>query len=37
MSQLTIPQWGLWVMFAASAVGTVLLFAQLRATGFALV
>lgn len=35
MSGLVIPQWGLWVMFAASAVGTVLLALQLRATGWA--
>jgi hypothetical protein len=28
---LTIPTWGLWIMFAASAVGTVLLIQQLRA------
>lgn len=28
---LTIPGWGLWLMLVASAVGTFLLFMQLRA------
>jgi hypothetical protein len=31
---LTIPGWALWMMLIASGVGTVLLFAQLRATGW---
>lgn len=28
---LVIPKWALWVMFAASALGTVMLGLQLRA------
>jgi hypothetical protein len=31
---LKIPGWGLWMMMLASAAGTVLLFQQLRATGW---
>jgi len=33
---LTIPTWGLWIMFASSIVGTILLGAQLRAIGLGL-
>lgn len=33
---LTIPGWGLWLMFLASVTGAVLLAVQLRATGGAL-
>ncbi len=28
---LVIPRWGLWMMFAASAIGAVLLWRQLAA------
>lgn len=31
---LRIPGWGLWMMFVASVTGSVLLFIQLRATGW---
>ena len=31
---LVIPQWGLWLMFAASVTGAVLLGMQLRRTGW---
>ncbi len=31
---LTIPGWALWMMLIASAIGTVLLFSQLRSTGW---
>lgn len=31
---LVIPGWGLWIMMAASALGTVLLFLQLKTTGW---
>lgn len=31
---LTIPPWGLWIMLAASAFGTILLFAQIRELGW---
>lgn len=30
---LVIPRWALWVMFAASALGTVMLGLQIRAYG----
>lgn len=33
---LTIPPWGLWMMFAASVLGSVLLALQLRAMGWRL-
>lgn len=33
---LTIPPWGLWLMFLASVIGTVLLGLQLRQTGWRL-
>jgi hypothetical protein len=33
---LTIPGWGLWLMAVASAVGTLLLLMQLKATGWRL-
>jgi hypothetical protein len=36
MRQLVIPPAGLWVMLAASVLGSVLLFLQLRAEGFPL-
>jgi hypothetical protein len=29
-SQLVIPRWGLWMMFTASVVGSLLLALQLR-------
>lgn len=29
----TIPVWGLWMMLTASAIGTFLLFRQLRSMG----
>lgn len=31
---LTIPTWGLWLMFAASVTGAVLLGIQLRQLGW---
>ena len=31
---VTVPQWGVWMMFVASVVGSVLLFFQLRSTGW---
>jgi uncharacterized membrane protein YdjX (TVP38/TMEM64 family) len=31
--RLTIPVWGLWMMFAASVTGSILLFIQLRSAG----
>ena len=31
---ITIPPWGLWMMMVASAVGTFLLFMQLRSMGW---
>lgn len=31
---LVIPQWGIWIMFAASAFGTLVLAMQLHATGW---
>ncbi len=30
---LVIPRWGLWMMFAASTIGAVLLWRQLRNGG----
>jgi hypothetical protein len=33
---LTIPPWGLWIMVAASALGTFLLLMQLRALNWRL-
>lgn len=30
----TIPPWGLWMMLTASAIGTCLLFRQLRQMGY---
>lgn len=33
---LVIPGWGLWMMMLASGLGTVLLFLQLKATGWGL-
>ena len=33
---LSIPGWGLWMMMLASALGTVLLFLQLRALNWRL-
>lgn len=33
---LEIPGWGLWVMMIASALGTALLFVQLKAIGWRL-
>lgn len=29
-----VPNWGVYMMFVASLVGTILLFAELRARGF---
>lgn len=31
---MKVPNWGVWMMLVASAVGTVLLFAELRRRGF---
>lgn len=31
---LVIPGWGLWMMFIASSLGAVLLFMQLKTTGW---
>ena len=31
---LTIPPWALWMMLVASGIGTILLFAQVRALGW---
>lgn len=36
MSPLVIPQWGLWMMMIVSAAGTIMLFLQLKETGFRL-
>jgi uncharacterized membrane protein YdjX (TVP38/TMEM64 family) len=34
---ITIPPWGLWMMFIASTLGAFLLFMQLKALGWRLV
>jgi hypothetical protein len=33
---LTIPGWALWMMLVSSAVGTVLLWMQIKSTGWKL-
>jgi|HubBroStandDraft_3_1064219.scaffolds.fasta_scaffold00627_6 hypothetical protein len=31
---MRVPNWGVWMMFAGSAIGAILLFAELRRRGF---